>query len=387
MPAAWRDALGAWRNRILGQESTRERLIRFWPTRWVARKEAARLFDLVGGFVYSQVLFCVVRLGWVERLASSPRSRDELAQGADMPPEALDRLLAAASALELIEQRSDGRWQLGAVGAALQDNAAVQAMVLHHDVLYADLADPLALLRSSDSPTRLSRYWDYRAATRKHDGENADAESAGQGSQEASRDVMPYTRLMSASQPLVARLVLQAYPFARHRCLLDVGGGDGTFLKRVADEIPGLQMKLWDVPPVVDLARANIRQAGLEARIECVPGNFHQDPVPQGVDLITLLRVLHDHNDGPALTLLKRLYQALPNNGALVLAEPMADAPGATRMGDAYFGFYLWAMRSGRPRSLHENKELLRAAGFRQITAPVSPLPLQAQVLVAGKSA
>ncbi len=35
---------------------------------------------------------------------------------------------------------------------------------------------------------------------------------------------------MAASQPLVADEILDAYPFARHRCLLDVGGGDGSFL-------------------------------------------------------------------------------------------------------------------------------------------------------------
>ena len=39
---------------------------------------------------------------------------------------------------------------------------------------------------------------------------------------------------MAASQPLVAQEVLDAYPLARHRCLLDVGGGDGAFLAAAA---------------------------------------------------------------------------------------------------------------------------------------------------------
>ena len=40
---------------------------------------------------------------------------------------------------------------------------------------------------------------------------------------------------------------------------------------------------------------------------------------------------------------------ALPPGGTLLLAEPMAGTPGAEPVGDAYFGFYLLAMGSGRP--------------------------------------
>ena len=43
---------------------------------------------------------------------------------------------------------------------ALVGNAAVAAMVEHHALLYADLADPVALLRGG-APTRLAAYWPY----------------------------------------------------------------------------------------------------------------------------------------------------------------------------------------------------------------------------------
>ena len=42
---------------------------------------------------------------------------------------------------------------------------------------------------------------------------------------------------------------------------------------------------------------------------------------------------------------------ALPADGTLLLAEPMAGSRGAEPVGDAYFGFYLLAMGSGRPRT------------------------------------
>jgi demethylspheroidene O-methyltransferase len=63
------------------------------------------------------------------------------------------------------------------------------------------------------------------------------------------------------------------------------------------------------------------------------------------------VRVVHDHDDERVLALLRAVRAALPPGGTLLLAEPMAGTPGAQAMGDAYFGFYLLAMGSGRPRT------------------------------------
>ena len=42
-------------------------------------------------------------------------------------------------------------------------NPGIAAMVEHHAALYADLADPVALLRGDESDRRLARYWPYAA--------------------------------------------------------------------------------------------------------------------------------------------------------------------------------------------------------------------------------
>ena len=47
-----------------------------------------------------------------------------------------------------------------------------------------------------------------------------------------------YSTLMATSQPLVSADVLAAYKLERHRCLLDLGGGDGTFLTAAAAAAP-----------------------------------------------------------------------------------------------------------------------------------------------------
>ncbi|MEJ2534171.1 MAG: methyltransferase, partial [Gammaproteobacteria bacterium] len=62
---------------------------------------------------------------------------------------------------------------------------------------------------------------------------------------------------------------------------------------------------------------------------------------------------------------------------------PMLDAPGAEDMGASYFGFYLLAMGSGRPRAFRELRSMLRKAGFTRVRAHRTPLPLICSVMSA----
>ena len=362
----------AWRDRLLASPLFQRRAAAFALTRPLARRHARELFDLVAGFVYSQVLLACVRLHLFDILAEGPQSLERLAARLDLPADAAQRLVWAAVSLRLVERRSEGRYGLGELGAPMVGNTALASMVEHHAALYADLADPVALLRASADAGRssaLSRYWPYA-------GSNAPSDLSNQG-------VTPYSALMSASQPLVADEVLDAYSLRAHRCLLDVGGGDGTFLATVASRAPALRLMLFDLPAVADQARARLASAGLVQRASAFGGSFFTDALPEGADIASLVRVIFDHDDRNAMAILRAVRQALPPNGTLLLAEPMAGTPGAEAMGDAYFGFYLLAMGRGRPRTATELTRMLQAAGFGAIRLLATRMPLQTQLLVA----
>ena len=302
-------------------------------------------------------------------LAEAPLSTERLAPRLGLGIEATERLMAAAASLQLTARRSDGTWTLGQLGAAMIGNDGIAAMVEHHAMLYADLADPVALLRKPRGGNALSGYWAYSGA-----------ESPGAVGPERIRD---YTALMAASQPMVAEEVLATYRFDRHRCVLDVGGGNGAFLRAVAAEAPALRLMLFDLPAVAQEAQARFAAAGLVARATCHGGDFTQDELPQGADLVTLVRVLHDHDDDVAQGLLRRIHAALPTGGRLLLAEPMAGTAGAEPMGEAYFGFYLLAMGRGRPRTPEEIRTMLATAGFSESRLLPTPTPLLTRVIVA----
>ncbi|MBV9825845.1 MAG: methyltransferase domain-containing protein [Alphaproteobacteria bacterium] len=368
--AGWRDWPLRLRDRLLGDPQFRRLAAKFPLTRPIARRRTRALFDLCAGFVYSQVLLACVRSRLFDALRDGPQTLEALSRHCALPGEGMLRLLRAAIALKLVARRRGERFGLGSLGAAMVRNPGVAAMVEHHALLYADLQDPLALLRGETAQaSALSRFWGYSRAADPGD--------------LSSERVAAYSALMGESQALVAAEVLDAYPLTRHRHLLDIGGGDGSFIVAAAARATGLHFTLFDLPAVAEQAGKRFAAVGIADRTITVGGDFHRDPLPTGADLITLVRVVHDHDDPAALSLLRAVHDALPSGGQLLLAEPMADTPGATAMGDAYFGFYLLALGQGRPRSRAELSEMLRQAGFTAIRHVASATPLLVGLLIA----
>ena len=363
------DGFCSWRDGLVANPRFRRWAAAFPLTRPLAQKRASGLFDLVAGFVYSQVLLACVRLRLFDMLAEGPQTLAVLAPRLGLSEDAALRLLAAAVSLKLVARRSGGRYGLGPLGAPMVGDAAIASMVEHHTTLYADLRDPVALLRGEGHSSALSQYWPYA---------DADAPDA-----LASDRVSPYSALMSASQPLVSDEVLEAYSLKNHRCLLDVGGGEGTFLTAVAAHAPHLQLMLFDLPAVAERAKLRLAEQGLGARATTFGGSFFSDPLPTGADVISLVRVIFDHDDARALMILKAVRRALPADGTLLLTEPMAGTRGAEAMGDAYFGFYLLAMGKGRARSAERLTSMLHEAGFGEVRLVRNPMPLQTQLIVA----
>lgn len=355
------------RNRVLSSPRFQRWAARFPLTRLIARRRAAALFDLCAGFVYSQVLYACVRLDLFSAVEEAPLSLEELGPRLGLGPDAALRLLEAAASLRLLERRGPGRYGLGIHGASLVGNPGAARMIEHHALLYRDLGDPVALLRGEAGPTELGRFWSYARAERPP----GDAQ------------VAEYTALMAASLSLLAEDVLEAYPLRRHRRLLDVAGGEGAFLEAAARSAPGLQLALFDLPPVAARARARLGRAGLAERVTVTGGDLFRDALPAGADVASLVRVLHDHDDAQAVHILRAVRGALAPGATLLVAEPMAGTAGAEPMGEAYFGFYLLAMGQGRPRTPDRLRALLAEGGFSHSRLLRTRRPMLTRLLVA----
>ena len=330
--------------RLAGSSRFRAFCARVPGLRRLAQREGAELFDLMQGFVQSQVLSALVDLRILHRLAEAPAAVPALAARLDIPEGRLRVLMQAGAAMKLMRRRSADIYTIAPRGMAFLTVPGLQALVAHHRVLYADLADPAAFFRGATDPA-LARFWPYVFGA----GQAADPGQAA-----------AYSRLMSDSQSVVAEETLRHLTLTGVQHLMDVGGGTGAFLRAVSARWPGLRLTLFDLPAVLAAAQP---PAGCTLH----PGSFRDDPLPRGADAISLVRVLYDHADPTVAALLGAVRTALPPGGRLILSEPMGGGLQPDPQTDVYFSVYTLAMQTGRTRSPDEVAKLLQTAGFVDI--------------------
>ena len=370
VPMTWRDRMLAWRDAIQSSPKFQRFAASFPLMRPVALKRSRAVFDLAAGFVYTQTLTACVRVGLFDFLAVRPRTRAEISAHVGIPQEEMERLLRAAIALKLVQGRSGERFGCGPMGAPLIGNTGLTRMIKHNALLYKDLVDPIEFFRDTrGGQGEVVSHFPYTSV--------AHPEKFGRG------DVADYSSLMAETVLPLAEDILDRYSLKRRKVVLDVGGGEGAFLAEVAWRYHDLRLQLFDLPAVIEGAKTRLARLGLVGRVELSGGNFHQDPLPVGADVITLVRILLDHDDASVLRLLQKVKQALAPGGVLLIVEPFSGVRGAETVGDVYFGLYLRAMGRGRARRAEELRALLRQAGFSRSKVHRTRYPVYAGLISA----
>ena len=114
------------------------------------------------------------------------------------------------------------------------------------------------------------------------------------------------------------------FDFSKYNTLCDVGGSGATLSIQVAKNNPHMKCISFDLPEVEPIAKENVKQFGLNDRIEIRSGDFFTDKLPQA-DIITMGNILHDWGTKDKLMLIKKAYNALPKKGALIIIENIID--------------------------------------------------------------
>jgi len=174
---------------------------------------------------------------------------------------------------------------------------------------------------------------------------------------------------MSRIAALNAAGFVRAYDFSGLGRLVDVGGGHGMLMRTVLDAHPHVQGVVFDLPSVIEGARARLADAGLTSRCQTIAGDFF-DAVPAGGDAYVLSWIPHDWDDQSAVRILANCRAAMGKAGRLLAIEliipsdderePSPEVDWLVRTTD----IEMLAVVGGRERSAAEYRELYAAAGF-----------------------
>ncbi len=165
--------------------------------------------------------------------------------------------------------------------------------------------------------------------------------------------------------------VVTAFDLSGFRRLVDLGGATGHLAMAARERYPDLAATVFDLPRVIAFAKS------IATDVEFAEGDFFNDPFPEA-DLYSLGRILHDWSEETIATLLRKIFNALPPGGGLLIAEVLLDDDHAGPVSAHMQSLNMLVCTDGRERSLPEYRALLRAAGFREIEGRKTGKPVDA---------
>jgi hypothetical protein len=116
----------------------------------------------------------------------------------------------------------------------------------------------------------------------------------------------------------------ERFDFSRYKTLCDIGGAGAMLSIQVAKSNPHMKCTSFDLPPVEPIAKEIIESFDLSDKVTTASGDFFKDEFPSA-DIIVMGNVLHDWNEEKKCFLIKKAYDALPEDGALVVIESIID--------------------------------------------------------------
>jgi len=114
------------------------------------------------------------------------------------------------------------------------------------------------------------------------------------------------------------------FDFTPYKTLCDMGGASGLLSILVARENPHMTCTSFDMLPVEPLARKNINAMNLNGSVKTKSGDFFKDQFPVA-DVITMGNILHDWGLEDKMFLMRKAFDALPENGAFIAIENVID--------------------------------------------------------------
>jgi|GEM_PF-65773 len=309
------------------------------------RWDALSILNLARGFQESRILLTAVELDVFSRLSEKAKSATDVARQVRTNERAMTKLLDALTAMDLLTKRQGVYSTPASVRALLTSDSrqSVLPMALHSAFVW--------------------RSWDHLT-----DVVRTGKRSSTQTRQRDKKDLESFIHAMRViASPRVVAQVKAMRP-GKPKRILDVGAGPATYTIALLNECPGARATVFDLPPVIAIARKELRQAGVLSRVSFVAGDFYTDSLPEGHDLALLSAIIHQNSRKENVELYRRIRDALVPGGRLIIRDHVMDPARIRPRAGALFAINMLVnTEGGDTYTFREIREDLESAGFSTV--------------------
>lgn len=268
------------------------------------------ILELGLGFWGSKALLSAVELGLFTALAGGPQSRTSLATLLGLHSRSSRDFLDALVALGLLERDGD-----------LYANADAADRFL-------DRAKPTYIGGALEmANARLYPFWGSLTEALRTGRAQNEAKSGGSFFATLYADprrLQQFLKAMSGVSLGAAKAIAEAFPWARHKTVIDVGAAQGCTPVQIALRHPHITGGGFDLPLVGPVFDRYVADNGLADRLRFYPGDFFADPLPSA-DVLIMGHILHDWDLAQKKALIRKAFDALPKGGALIVYDAVID--------------------------------------------------------------
>ncbi len=308
----------------------------------------AQLNQLISGYMRTQAVYVAAKLGIADLLSTGSRTADELAQATHTHAPSLFRLLRALASLGVFAEDESSRFGLTPMAECLRSDVPGSQRALaimsgeEHFKAWGELLYSVQTGNTSFDKLYGMPIFDFLSQNLEQ-AKVFDAAMVGVHGRETAA-------------------MTDAYDFSEIGVLADVGGGNGSLLSFVLKAYPNLKGMLYDLPGVVERAKAGLQAAGLADRCEVIGGSFFES-IPEGADAYLMRHIIHDWDDEKSLTILRNVHRAMRPDARLLVVEgviPPGNDPSFSKLLD----LTMLTLPGGKERTEEEYRTLFRAGGF-----------------------
>jgi hypothetical protein len=303
---------------------------------------------MITGYWISQAIYAAAKFGIADLLKNGPRTAEQLAEATSTNPDALYRLLRALASVGIFSEGEPRQFSLTRLAEPLRSDVAGSKRAL--------------ALMSGDEQFRAWAEIDYSIQTGKIAFDKVFGKPIFDYLSEQPDKARIFDAAMVGIHGRESNAILDAYDFSGIGVVADIGGGNGSQIASVLQTHTSLTGILFDLPHVVERARARLDAAGLSGRCQLVSGSFFES-VPQGADAYMMRHIIHDWDDEKALTILRNCHAAMPSNGKLLVIESIIP-PGNEPFGGKLLDLVMLLIPGGKERTAEEYRALFAKAGF-----------------------